>query len=457
MANGLACTCRESWGTVPPCARHLLTTCTPVGFPGWFSLFSPQLTHENIIKLVDLFCSPQGDMYIITEAMDCDLGRILSGDPGTFELLAAHVKWIMYQLLRGLRYLHSGGVLHRDLKPQNILVNQAMSIRICDLGLARTNQQQDGLATGYVTTRWYRAPEVMLTWQHYTNALDMWSAGCIFAEMLNRANGNVTFQDSQGQTYFALFPSESHDEHLKRIIQFVGAPSAQIVANIGVAAIRDFVQGTIEEMKAQPARSLAENMNLQDQDAAFLLMQLLDWDPLRRLSANDAVQVPYIQEYREDDAGDARGPVDTQFEELDVPVEMWRQVIETEIGNLEAVEATGLSAAQMAQTDILEAALAAETVDLPSPTLLAGEMNALSMDASLPEMSAQGAATSMPVSPPLSPDCDRCGSVMATRRCFRAGGALASCTHSCPEAFVRARRAPRNLRHGVLCCGTPRP
>jgi len=355
-----------------------------------------QLTHENIIKLVDLFCSPQGDMYIITEAMDCDLGRILSGDPGTFELLAAHVKWIMYQLLRGLRYLHSGGVLHRDLKPQNILVNQAMSIRICDLGLARTNQQQDGLATGYVTTRWYRAPEVMLTWQHYTTALDMWSAGCIFAVMLNRANGNVTFQDSQGQTYFALFPSESHDEHLKRIIQFVGAPSAQIVANIGVAAIRDFVQGTIEEMKAQPARSLAENMNLQDQDAAFLLMQLLDWDPLRRLSANDAVQVPYIQEYREDDAGDARGPVDTQFEELDVPVEMWRQVIETEIGNLEAVEATGLSAAQMAQTDILEAALAAETVDLPSPTLLAGEMNALSMDASLPEMSAQGAATSMP-------------------------------------------------------------
>ena len=286
----------------------------------------------------------------------------------------------MYQLLRGLRYLHSGGVLHRDLKPQNILVNQAMSIRICDLGLARTNQQQDGLATGYVTTRWYRAPEVMLTWQHYTNALDMWSAGCIFAEMLNRANGNVTFQDSQGQTFFAIFPSESHDEHLKRIIQCVGPPSQAIVANIGVAAIRDFVQSTIEEMQSRPSKSLAENMQLQDQDATFLLMRLLDWDPLARISAEESVTLPYIQEYREDDAADARGPVDTQFEELDVPVEMWRQVIETEISNLEAAEATGISAAQMAQTDLLEAALVAEAGDLPSPTLLVGDMNALTVD-----------------------------------------------------------------------------
>lgn len=65
-------------------------------------------------------------------------------------------------------------MLHRDLKPQNILINSALGIRICDLGLARTSQEQDGLATGYVTTRWYRAPEVMLTWQHYTNALDMY-------------------------------------------------------------------------------------------------------------------------------------------------------------------------------------------------------------------------------------------------------------------------------------------
>ena len=168
--------------------------------------------------------------------------------PEAFVLQAAHVKWIMYQLLRGIRYLHSAGVLHRDLKPQNILINSALSIRICDLGLARTSQEQDGLATGYVTTRWYRAPEVMLTWQHYTNALDMWSAGCLFAEMLNRQNGIVTFKDRSGGAYYALFPSESHDEHLRLILERVGVPPVDVVATIGVGAIREFMVKKIGEM-----------------------------------------------------------------------------------------------------------------------------------------------------------------------------------------------------------------
>ena len=88
----------------------------------------------------------------------------------------------------------------------------ALSVRICDLGLARTGgQQDDGLpatATGYVTTRWYRAPEVMLTWQHYTNALDMWSAGCIFAEML-----------AGGQP---LFPGSSVDDQLELMFRILG-------------------------------------------------------------------------------------------------------------------------------------------------------------------------------------------------------------------------------------------
>ena len=82
---------------------------------------------------------------------------------------------------RGLKYVHSAGVVHRDLKPSNILVNENCDLKICDFGLARI---QDPQMTGYVSTRYYRAPEIMLTWQKYDVSVDIWSTGCIFAEML---------------------------------------------------------------------------------------------------------------------------------------------------------------------------------------------------------------------------------------------------------------------------------
>lgn len=292
------------------------------------------LLHDNIIKLVDLFLSPEGDVYIVTEAMDCDLGLMINSKPGTFALQDPHIKWIMYQILRGLRYLHSAGVLHRDLKPQNILVNSQLCIRICDLGLARTNQQHDGLATGYVTTRWYRAPEVMLTWQHYTNALDMWSAGCLFAEMLNRVNKHVTYRDSRGQNYYALFPSDSHDEHLKLILQRVGKPSPEIVSSIGVPAIQLFVQTMVEQVPDGKILPLGQQLGITNPDAVELLVGLLNWDPKNRFTAMDGLGCKYISEMRQYDGQDTRDRINTQFEELDLPVHLWRQIIEKEVQNL---------------------------------------------------------------------------------------------------------------------------
>jgi len=79
------------------------------------------------------------------------------------------------------KYVHSANVIHRDLKPSNILVNENCDLKICDFGLARITDIE---MTGYVSTRYYRAPEIMLTWQHYDKAVDIWSVGCIFAEML---------------------------------------------------------------------------------------------------------------------------------------------------------------------------------------------------------------------------------------------------------------------------------
>lgn len=125
----------------------------------------------------------------MTELMEADLHKLIYSK---HQLSDDHYQYFMYQLLRGVLFLHSANIMHRDLKPSNILVNMNCDLKICDFGLARgfggdddPNQQQE--KTIYVVTRWYRAPEVMLNQQHYTEALDVWSIGCIFGELMMRA------------------------------------------------------------------------------------------------------------------------------------------------------------------------------------------------------------------------------------------------------------------------------
>ena len=113
----------------------------------------------------------------MTELLGTDLHRLLTSRP----LDDQFIQYFVYQMLRGLKYVHSAGVIHRDLKPSNILVNENCDLKICDFGLARI---QDAQMTGYVSTRYYRAPEIMLTWQQYDHAVDIWSVGCILAEMI---------------------------------------------------------------------------------------------------------------------------------------------------------------------------------------------------------------------------------------------------------------------------------
>merc|ERR1712093_886423 len=121
----------------------------------------------------------QMDLYIVSELMDTDLHQIIVSPQ---DLSDDHVQYFIYQILRGLLYIHSAGVLHRDIKPSNVLVNGNCDLKICDFGLARvSNNETDhqGFMTEYVATRWYRAPEIMLSWKEYTRAVDIWAVGCI--------------------------------------------------------------------------------------------------------------------------------------------------------------------------------------------------------------------------------------------------------------------------------------
>jgi p38 MAP kinase len=127
-----------------------------------------------------------------------------------------------------LKYVHSAGVVHRDLKPSNILVNENCDLKICDFGLARI---QDPQMTGYVSTRYYRAPEIMLTWQKYDVEVDIWSAGCIFAEML------------EGKP---LFPGKDHVNQFSIITELLGTPPDDVIQSICSENVRRPVCSSVQ-------------------------------------------------------------------------------------------------------------------------------------------------------------------------------------------------------------------
>ncbi|XP_016283252.2 mitogen-activated protein kinase 6 isoform X4 [Monodelphis domestica] len=156
-----------------------------------------RLDHDNIVKVFEIL-GPSGSqltddvgsltelnsVYIVQEYMETDLANLLEQGP----LLEEHARLFMYQLLRGLKYIHSANVLHRDLKPANLFINtEDLVLKIGDFGLARImdpHYSHKGHLSEGLVTKWYRSPRLLLSPNNYTKAIDMWAAGCIFAEML---------------------------------------------------------------------------------------------------------------------------------------------------------------------------------------------------------------------------------------------------------------------------------
>lgn len=210
-------------------------------------------------------------LHLVFEFLDRDLKKYIDSVPQVHPNL---IKSYMYQLILGMNYCHSRRVLHRDLKPQNLLIDKEGVLKIADLGLARTFTIPIRQYTHEVVTLWYRAPEVLLGGKLYSTALDMWSVGCIFAELINNR---------------PLFPGDSEIDELFHIFRALGTPN-----NESWNGVSDFpnYQTTFPSWKPRPSQELVPKCN--DPLAVDLLEQLLQYEPSTRISAKRALLHPYF-------------------------------------------------------------------------------------------------------------------------------------------------------------------
>ncbi|XP_028670725.1 mitogen-activated protein kinase 7 isoform X1 [Erpetoichthys calabaricus] len=244
--------------------------------------------HDNIIAIKDILkpnvpYSEFKSVYVVLDLMESDLHQIIhSSQPLTLE----HVRYFLYQLLRGLKYIHSANVIHRDLKPSNLLINENCELKIGDFGMARGlcthPDEYKYFMTEYVATRWYRAPELMLSLHKYTQAIDMWSIGCIFAEMLGRKQ---------------LFPGKNYIHQLQLIMTVLGTPSNEVILSIGADRVRAYIQ-SLPSRQPIPWNALYQGA---DQLALDLLSKMLRFDPRERIAVADALRHPFLSKYHDPD------------------------------------------------------------------------------------------------------------------------------------------------------------
>ncbi|KAF1313731.1 Cmgc/mapk protein kinase, partial [Globisporangium splendens] len=259
--------------------------------------------HENVITIVDLLppasVTEFEDVYIISDLMETDLRRIIySRQPLTDD----HIQYFLYQILRALKYIHSANVLHRDLKPSNLLLNSNCDLKICDFGLARgVESDEDNMElTEYVVTRWYRAPEIMLSTKEYTKAIDIWSTGCIFAELLGRK---------------PLFPGDDYTHQLQIICDKLGTPREDELHFVTSEKTKRF-------MKSQPMKPGVPFSKLYPATnpmAIDLLERVLVFDPAKRISVEEALAHPYLDSLHNADdepVADSSFSFDFEKEEL---------------------------------------------------------------------------------------------------------------------------------------------
>jgi cyclin-dependent kinase len=235
-----------------------------------------ELNHKNIVKLYDVLHTPK-KLTLVFEYVEQDLKKVIDASNGN-GLEIKTVKSYLYQLLKGIEYIHKHKVLHRDLKPQNLLVSKEGIIKIADFGLARGYGIPVKNYTHEVVTLWYRPPDVLLGNKTYGTTVDIWSIGCIFAEMV---------------TGKPLFMGKSESDQLKKIFKIRGTPTDNYASSL-----RDLPQWGVNEnvFEVNPEENIKNFVQNLDAEGIDLLLKCIQLEPEKRISAEEALKHPFFDD-----------------------------------------------------------------------------------------------------------------------------------------------------------------
>ncbi|KAF7489166.1 Stress-activated protein kinase JNK [Sarcoptes scabiei] len=286
------------------------------------------VNHKNIIGLLDAFTPQKSleefqDVYLVMELMDANLCQVIQ-----MNIDHERISYLLYQLLCGIKHLHSAGIIHRDLKPSNIVVKSDCTLKILDFGLARSSGGPQ-MMTPYVVTRYYRAPEVILGMGYQEN-VDIWSVGCIMGELIR---GRV------------LFPGSDHIDQWNRIVEQLGTPNQEFISRLQTT-----VRNYVENRPRYAGHSFAtlfpdvlftntpsSQTDLNAAQARDLLSKMLVIDPQERISVDGALNHPYIRLWRDESEVNAPAPrvYDDSFEQQERSVDQWKELIYDEVKTFE--------------------------------------------------------------------------------------------------------------------------
>jgi len=251
--------------------------------------------HENIVMLQNVLKADNDrDIYLVFEYMETDLHATIRANI----LEEIHKQYIMYQSFKALMYMHSAKLVHRDMKPANLLLNSECLMKVADFGLARSlidNQDEESKAvekpvlTDYVATRWYRAPEILAGSQTYGTAVDLWSLGCIFGEMLG------------GKPVFA---GTSTLNQFEKIVEVLGMPNEKQTESLQSAFAQTMLESlNLEERKQKSKAEQKEAWRVKypntSDDALDLLTDLMRFDPTERITAKAGLTHPYCAQFHD--------------------------------------------------------------------------------------------------------------------------------------------------------------
>jgi len=272
--------------------------------------------HENLLSNKDIFILGSkedfNEIFIVSELMGTDLHKLISSKR---KLQDEHFQTFIYQILRGLKCVHSARVFHRDLKPNNILINTNCDLKICDFGTGRGlgRKQLNMTLMEYVTTRWYRPPEGLMLATQYTSAVDVWSVGCILAELLLRR---------------PLFPGKHNYDQLDLIFSILGTPPKDQVDKLQNEKYRNYLRN-LPHKERKPFCEIFPGANPQ---AVDLIEKMLHLDPEKRITVNDALAHPYLAQLHDpDDEPVCSDVFDDDFDEETTQLSAFRDLIFAEL------------------------------------------------------------------------------------------------------------------------------